>query len=640
VTGAIDIESFLKPLEGAHAAGRDLTDADEYQLIREARRADIEVVQPDDEFARSRGLFRKSDQKTSDWNAVVQLGCEVLRAKTKDLQIAAWVTEALGRMHGFAGLRDGFRLLLQLQDRFWADLFPQLEPGDPESRFGPYDFLNSDKILPLVIRSVPLTSAAAGVCYCYADYASLKVNNEAVGKNPDVARQALRGPNKIVSEDWNRAVAATDRAFYVDLTSELTECLEAFNAWEQSTVALFPRGARGQIYAPSLSNIRQALVGCRDLAVEILDSKPAPPGSENGRDSAHGDEREPVVSADGQFSGDRRAEAAEVREAAGRGTTQPETAPPALTDRDTAYRRLLEIAAFLRKDDPGNPVPYLLVRAYRMGEEYARAGEPANDERPGPSSKVRQELRRAVADARWDEALEGAEQALSGREGGSWLDAHRYSIQALEGTDRKSVSLACRSLLRMFLQDFPELPASELGDGTAAADQKTRQWLESEGLFGSANKGATAFPAPTPEPIPPAQPAAVSDETRIDVIAQAAALAESGSGGEAVDLLNRAMGTAASGRDRFLLELALAELCLRLRSDEIALAFLEDLERQIDKFRLEEWEDRELCARVVGNLYQCLKTRGTGERVQQVYSRLCKLDVRRAMHSRPGTSSQ
>ncbi len=100
------------------------------------------------------------------------------------------------------------------------------------------------------------------------------------------------------------------------------------------------------------------------------------------------------------------------------------------------------------------------------------------------------------------------------------------------------------------------------------------------------------------------------------------------------------MAAASSGRDRFLLELHLAEICLRLGSDQVALAFLEDLERQVDGFRLEEWEHRELCARVFAALYHCLKAGGAKERLQQVYARLCKLDVRRAMQSGTGSGQR
>ena len=426
--GAIDVESLLRPFDGADAAGSDLTDADEYQAIREHRRADVDIVLRDDPFDKSRRLFAKPDRKTSDWHAVVRLGCEALRAKTKDLQIAAWVTEALGQLHGFAGLRDGFDLLLQMQQRFWANAYPRLEPDDPESRYGPYDFLNSEKVLPLLIRSLPLTGGGGRESYCYSDFASMTQNDELMRKNPDVARQSLRGQNKIVSEDWERAAAQTPRTFCEELTAVLTECVQAYSDWEESTVDLFPKGPRGQSTAPSLSNIRQSLAACRDVVAAILETKPAP-APELAGDTEDDDERQHDEPIDGNGQGEVLATTIAPSVAATRRTTQQQVTPAPIADRSTAYKQLLEIVEFLRKDDPANPVPFLLTRAYRMGEMYAAVGQPEETERPGPSSEVRQELRRAVADERWDEALKHAEQALGRREGRGWLDAHRYSIQ-------------------------------------------------------------------------------------------------------------------------------------------------------------------------------------------------------------------
>ena len=172
-----------------------------------------------------------------------------------------------------------------------------------------------------------------------------------------------------------------------------------------------------------------------------------------------------------------------------RAPTPPEATPAPIADRDTAYRRLLDIVEFLRKDDPDNPVAYLLVRAYRIGEVYAPGRRPANaaTEQPGPAREVRQALRHMVADERWEEALDQAEQGPgAGGRGGAGLDAHRYAIQAMEATDRRSAALGCRSLLRMFLRDFPDLTRAELDDGTAAADAKTRLGLESEALLAPA----------------------------------------------------------------------------------------------------------------------------------------------------------
>ena len=380
---------------------------------------------------------------------MVRLGCEALKAKTKDLQIAAWVAEALGQLHGFEGLRDGFRLLLELQERFWEDAYPRLEPDDPESRYGPYDFLNSEKgLLPLLIRSLPLTKGGGGEGYSYSDSASLMQNDELVRKNPDIARQALRGQNKILSEDWERAVAQTPRSYYEGRTVELTECLEAFNAWEASTVERFPKGPRGQSTAPSLSNIRHALAGCLDIVAAILESGSPHLRRRAGRDIDQADERASADVLDGQTWDGGFAPTARPPAAPLPGPTQPESTRAPIVDRDTAYRRLLEIAHFLRKDDPENPVSYLLVRAYRLGEVYALAGRPCENERPGPASEVRLDLRRMAADGQWEDALEEAEQALGRGEGRGWLDAHRYAIQALEATDRQRAprGSGCRGL--------------------------------------------------------------------------------------------------------------------------------------------------------------------------------------------------
>ena len=51
--------------------------------------------------------------------------------------------------------------------------------------------------------------------------------------------------------------------------------------------------------------------------------------------------------------------------------------------------------------------------------------------------------------------------------------------------------------------------------------------------------------------------------------------------------------------------------------------------------RLEQWEDEQLSARVWGALYRCLRASGAdvgaAERLQQVFTRLCRLDIDQAM---------
>ena len=85
--------------------------------------------------------------KSADFERVVDARPRHPQAsKSKDLQIAAWVAEALTRRAGAAGLRDGLRLLHQIQERFWETYHPQIEDDEVESRYGPFLFLN--KTLP------------------------------------------------------------------------------------------------------------------------------------------------------------------------------------------------------------------------------------------------------------------------------------------------------------------------------------------------------------------------------------------------------------------------------------------------------------------------------------------------------------
>ena len=74
-----------------------------------------------------------------------------------------------------------------------------------------------------------------------------------------------------------------------------------------------------------------------------------------------------------------------------------------------------------------------------------------------------------------------------------------------------------------------------------------------------------------------------------------------------------------------------------INNHRVALPLSEDLARAVDEHRLEHWEDEPLNARVWAALYRCLRQAGTdqapsaAERLQQVFTRLCRLDVNLAL---------
>src|SRR5438105_2399377 len=139
----LDLEALLAPIPGENPAGKDVRYDGIYDAIREARRAD-DPDAPQGEWVHER--------KIADWPAVITLAGESLRVKSKDLQIAAWLVEALVKRHGFPGLRDGFHMLWELQERFWPSLYPEIEDGDVEGRGLLLEWLNTN--LPLSIRAV------------------------------------------------------------------------------------------------------------------------------------------------------------------------------------------------------------------------------------------------------------------------------------------------------------------------------------------------------------------------------------------------------------------------------------------------------------------------------------------------------
>jgi type VI secretion system protein ImpA len=253
-TAVIDVEGLLEPIPGADPSGLFLAYEGVYDRIREARRADDTLEQ---------GAWKR-ETKVAEWDQVIDLATDALQRRTKDIQIAAWLTEALARRHGFDGLRDGLRLLSGVQERFWDTYHPQIDEGDLGSREGPFVFLNTT--LPLLIRQVPLSAGLSELKYSYLQWQeSREVQN--VGLKDQKVMQALADAGKTTPKQWDDAVAQTPRKFYEGIFQALAESGEAFRDFEEGTDRRFGREA------PSLLNVRKALEECRRLLEPILAAK-------------------------------------------------------------------------------------------------------------------------------------------------------------------------------------------------------------------------------------------------------------------------------------------------------------------------------------------------------------------------------
>src|SRR5260370_17528350 len=131
-------DDLLIPIEGPNPSGANLRYDPLYDKIKELRR---EEDQPPP------GMTER-DRKVADNPQVIKLTTDLLTKKTKDLQLAAWLTEALLKQKGFGGLKDGLALCHGLVEKFWDTLYPELEDGDAQSRGAPLGFIGTKLEIP------------------------------------------------------------------------------------------------------------------------------------------------------------------------------------------------------------------------------------------------------------------------------------------------------------------------------------------------------------------------------------------------------------------------------------------------------------------------------------------------------------
>jgi type VI secretion system protein ImpA len=260
----IDIEAILAPIPGDNPAGEDLRYSPVYDQIKEARRADDLLDQGD----------WQRDIKTSDWDAVITISVEALTRKTKDLQIAVWLTEALVHLEGFSGLAMGLKILTGLFRDCWDHVYPEIEEGDLDFRIGPIEFMNEK--LWLSVKQIPLSDKDATAGYSWLQWQeSRQVGYEVdtrnqygdVDDNKKRARDDWIAEGKITGEDFDTAVARSSKAYYESLAEGLTVCLEEFKRFDETVDERFGSDA------PRLAELRKALTDCERVVMKISKEK-------------------------------------------------------------------------------------------------------------------------------------------------------------------------------------------------------------------------------------------------------------------------------------------------------------------------------------------------------------------------------
>ena len=334
-----DLAALLAPLPGEVPQGTDLREdfsaQSPYFRLRDAR-----SEARDAEKAADRGEEARDPMPL--WRTVRDLGMKCLAETSKDLEVAAWMTEAMLRLSGLRGLTAGARLIEGLATTYWDGVYPLPDDYGMETRVAPITGLNGRDGPGSLIQ--PLFKL---VLFARPDGAPVALyqwqQSEQLGTLDAARREQRLAAGAVPFDTLENEARAAGAAVFAALLADATAAREA---WQAMAAALDERaGADG----PSTTQVRDLLDTLVDLARRYA------PGAGGAADT-------PADTAPGA-PGAPPAGAA----AAGAGEIAPVAAPGQIASREQALRALVDIARFFRATEPHSPLSYTLEEAARRG---------------------------------------------------------------------------------------------------------------------------------------------------------------------------------------------------------------------------------------------------------------------------------
>lgn len=352
-----DLTQLLEPLAQESPAGSSLRYDPMYAQIREAREED-DATLPMGDWTRP--------LKKADWHAVASRSDDVLRTRSKDIQVAFWLTEAWLRLHGLPGLTAGARLLEGLLTAFWDEVHPMMDgdgngDDDHDSRIAPFVWANDTlaQTLLLHVRLMPFPDLIPPII-TLNDWQRALTSEFGAGTSRNSQREGdERSPAGISLTASRQAIlehAGTDLPSLVRLEQQIAHAGHAWNALSQ--LLDIRLGAN----APSLSKVDGMLMQMHltmrsllqerdprdratDVLVEVLPNVSNPIFRELTM-SDNAMSMPSSLSDLGAFTTD--------------GTVR-------IGSRADAYVLLELAAAYLKRTEPHSPTPYLVTRAVTWG---------------------------------------------------------------------------------------------------------------------------------------------------------------------------------------------------------------------------------------------------------------------------------
>ncbi len=318
---------LIQPIKGDSPTGID---------IRKDSSANSLYYQIKDARANARQIERdalSSREPTSarcEWDKVSSIAIDILKEHSKDLDVCAWLIEALVRQHEFAGFAFGLKLTKELIITYWDTLFPLADEDGLSSKISALTGLNgesSEGSLIMPLTTIPITDKNTAKPFSLWQYHKAR-EIEAI-TDPDLRNKRFDEIG-FAFADIEKAINESSHHFYQSLYNSVNTALDEFSAFN---TVLQEHCAKD---APPSSQIKHALNTFKyDLSILAKDKLA----------SFH--------------------EPEDTEEAMQPDTNIKPTFKP--NNREEALAVLLNIGTYFRQHEPHSPVPFLLERAVRWG---------------------------------------------------------------------------------------------------------------------------------------------------------------------------------------------------------------------------------------------------------------------------------
>ena len=600
VSALLDWDSLLAPIPGDAPAGQYLRNQPAYDQIRDS-------LKPPD--TAPGGVWQR-EQVMVDYGAIVRDASTLLARRTKDLDVAVWLAEALVHERGLGAIVAGLELTARLIDTYWDTVYPAIdEDGDEGFRARPINRLNTIFMAPLQQLGITRDARLADQ-FTVAQYsasrdvpteAKASASSEQSAKREKAIAEGIPSP-----EDVDKAIAGTPREHYVELASEIAAARQAADQLQTLCNQRFQTDDR-----PYLEKLANQLEGLQNTVESLLRGKPAA-APQPGPPSFAAPSAAPTES----YAAAAAYAPAPEPAAAAAGPLSPEGIPA--------------LAASMRQSDASDPVPYMLLRSWRYGPLLARGTPVDESQLEAPATEVRTALRRAVLNSDWSEALAQTETGMQHPSGACWLDLQYHSHRAATELGYTGVAAAIKGMLAGYLQALPDLPRLLMLDGSPTAAPDTTAWIRDEVLVDP--NAARKESLDEVRTIDFEEQRDVFDGAPPDPFDVAESELSSGRFTEAFRVLSEAAVRETTGRGRAQRKVQLAKICVESGQHRIALPILREICRGFEELHLDTWEPQDFVAAPLAMLYQCLShLEENAEERRRVYDRLCALHPMKAL---------